>query len=170
MPHLKELTKKLYVEQGRKILKFILKRNGGDLQVAEEILHETFIAFLKSYKGFQHKSSFFTWLCKIALNKLADYYRKEVNYRSKVVIPSVEVFNQIIDPKISTEEKMSLDDLKTKVNQCLDLLPPKYRQLLHLKYYEELSHSEICLKLQLTSRQLEGQLYRARKAFAKFVF
>ena len=136
------------------------------MEIAQEVLQETWVAALKSYATFRHKSSYFTWLCKISLNKLADYYRSQVSHRSRTVVPAITKFNQIIDPKISLEEKLSLEELKTKVNQCLNLLPVDYRQLLQLKYYEELTSRQMSLKLNLPARSLEGKLYRARKRLA----
>ena len=149
-----------------KVLRFLLKRSKNP-EVAREVLQKTWVAALKSYHAFKHKSSYFTWLCKISLNKLADYYRDQVNRQSKVFVPSIEKFNTIFDPKISTEEKMVLDELKLKVNNCLDLLPKKYRQLLQLRYYEELSLKEIGFRLGFSTRSLEGKLYRAKKLLAK---
>jgi len=156
----------LYKTWGKRILKFILKRNGGDLEVAESVLQDTFIAAFKSFHTFHNKSSYFTWLCRIALNKMADYYRRQVHYRSHFIAPGLEELGKLMSPEISPEEKLSLDELKHQVNHSLDLLPPEYRQLLHLKYYQELSTRQICLKLHLTPRQLEGRLYRARKQLA----
>jgi RNA polymerase sigma-70 factor (ECF subfamily) len=153
----------LYQTLGQKILKFILKRSGGDLEAAEAVLQDTFIAAFKSFHTFHRKSTYFTWLCKIALNKLADYYRHQVHRRSRFVIPTINQLNSVIDPAISPEEKLALDELKAKVNACLGLLPLQYRRLLHLKYYEELSTREICLRLNLTPRSMEGKLYRAKK-------
>ena len=150
-----------------RLLRFLLKRTGGDVEIAQEVLQETWISALKSYHTFKHKSSYFTWLCKISLNKLADYYRGQVNRRSKVFAPSIEKFNAIIDPKISHEERLALEELKINVNKCLNLLPGQYRRLLQLKYYEELSLKEISLKLNLSPRSLEGKLYRAKRKLAK---
>ena len=149
-----------------KVLRFLLKRSKSP-EVAHEVLQETWVAALRSYRTFKHKSSYFTWLCKISLNKLADYYRDQVNRQSKVIIPGIEKFNAIFDPKISVEEKMVLDELKSKVNKCLNLLPSRYRQLLQLRYYEELSLKEISLRSKISLRSLEGKLYRAKKALAK---
>jgi RNA polymerase sigma-70 factor (ECF subfamily) len=157
----------IYHALSRKVLKFVLKRNGGDLETAEAVLQDTFIAAFRSYKAFRHKSSYFTWLCKISLNKLTDYYRNEVHRKSKFVIPSLNQLNSVFDPGLTPEEKLSLDELRNSVNSCLDLLPPEYRQLLHLKYYQDLTGREICLKMNLTPRQLEGKLYRARHTLAK---
>ena len=155
---------KTHVSQ--KVLRFLLKRT-GDPEVAQEVLQETWVAALKSYKSFRHKSSYFTWLCKISLNKLADYYRGQVNHRSKIIVPAIARFNQIVDPGLSLEEKLALDELRSRVNQCLNLLPPQYRRLLQLKYYEQLSSRQISVRLNLSGRALEGKLYRARKLLAK---
>ena len=157
----------LYHELGRKVLRVLLKRNGGDLEAAEAVLQDTFIAAHKSFHTFHRKSTYFTWLTKIALNKLADFYRHQVHYKSKIFVPSIEQFNSLVDPGLSSEEKLALDELRAKVNSCLNLLPAEYRRLLHLKYYQELSTREISLKLNLPPRSLEGKLYRAKKTLAK---
>lgn len=149
-----------------KVMWFLLKRSKNP-EIAREVLQETWVAALKSYRTFAHKSSYFTWVCKIALNKLSDYYRDQVRRDSKIIIPSIEKFNKIIDPNISVEEKLVLDELKIKVNKCLDLLPKQYRRLLQLRYYEEISLKQICIQLQLSRRSLEGKLYRAKKLLAK---
>src|SRR3989339_1829210 len=99
-----------------KILHFLLKRSGGDYEAAREAVQETWVAALKSYRTFRHKSSYFTWLCKIALNKLADYYRGQVRHQSHFVVPAVEKFNSIFDPSLSPDEKVALDELRAKVN------------------------------------------------------
>lgn len=157
----------LYKTLGRKILATVLKRNGGDLAAAEQVLQDTFIAAYKSFHTFKRKSSYFTWLTRIALNKLADYYRDQVNRRSKTIYPTLKQLSEYPDHSLSYYENLSLLDLKSQVNKCLDLLPPEYRRLLHLKYYEELSNSDICIKLNLSPRKLEGRLYRAKKSLAK---
>ena len=159
----------LYRLFGRRILKVILKRNGGDMLVAEEVLSDTFTAALKSFHTFKHKSSYFTWLTKIALNKMADYYRHRIHESSRLFAPSVDYFNSFIDPKISLEEEISLSELKTHVQKSLALLPKEYRDILDLRYLSDLSNQEICVKLDLTPRQLEGRLYRSKKAFAKIL-
>ncbi|OGD08868.1 hypothetical protein A2397_01010 [Candidatus Amesbacteria bacterium RIFOXYB1_FULL_44_23] len=157
------------VKLEKKVLRFILKRNGGNMEVAETVLQDTLVAAFKSYHTFRHKSSYFTWLCKISLNKMADYYRHQVHYRSKIVVPSLNVLESLVDPSLSPEEKLSLEELCLGVNKSLDLLPEKYRRLLHLKYYRQLSGREICLMLHISPRQLEGRLYRAKTKLAEVV-
>jgi RNA polymerase sigma-70 factor (ECF subfamily) len=159
----------LYKQLGTKILRFVLKRSGGDLNFAKQVVQDTFVAAFKSYSTFRHKSSYFTWLCKIALHKMTDYYRGQVNAHSHLVVPTLEQLDRLVDPQISPEERVSLNEFKQNVNRCLDLLPGQYRRLLHLKYYLDLSNREICLKLNLSPRKVEGRLYRARQALAGIV-
>ncbi len=131
-------------------------------------MQDSLVSALKSYHTFRHKSSYFTWVCKIALNKLSDYYRDQVRHQSHFVIPAIEKFNSIFDPAISHEERLALDELRAKVNACLNLLPKEYRELLQLRYYEQLPNRQISLRLRLSERSLEGKLYRARKAFSLY--
>jgi RNA polymerase sigma-70 factor, ECF subfamily len=165
----KQAITKLYKQLSKPILKFILKRNGGDLEIAEQVVQDTFVAALISFHTFHNKSTYFTWLCKIALNKMADYYRDQVHRKSKVIIPAANSLDQFLSPELAPEEKLAMDDLKNSLSKCLNLLPPEYRKLLQLKYYEELSSREISLRLNLSSRKLEGKMYRARKSLAAAV-
>ncbi|MEK7536680.1 MAG: sigma factor, partial [Patescibacteria group bacterium] len=59
------------------------------------IVTETFTAAWKSYKTFKHKSSFFTWLCRISLNKIADYYKDQINRRSHIIVHTLKQLYQI---------------------------------------------------------------------------
>lgn len=164
-----ELFSGLYRRFGQNILKFILKRNGGDLEAAEAVVQDTFVAAYTSFHTFHKKSTYFTWLCKIALNKMADYYRDQVNRKSKLVIPATRQLDQFLSPDLAPEEKIVLDELRVALSRCLNLLPQQYRKLLQLKYYEQLSSQEISLQMHLSPRELEGRLYRARKSLATVV-
>src|SRR3989304_8391162 len=102
-PKTHALLTRLYNQFGQRILKVILKRNGGDLQTAEQVLQDTYVAAYKSFHTFHHKSTYFTWLCRIALNKLADYYRGQVN-------KNFPLFTNLPVQELLPEEKIVLDE------------------------------------------------------------
>lgn len=158
---------KLYKQFVSPLTRFVFKKIGSDPENADIIVSETFEAAWKGYKTFKHKSSFFTWLCRIALNKIADYYRDQINRRSHLVVPTLKQLSQIESKDIPIEEKLALDELRTKVNEVLNLLPPEKRKLLQYKFYRDLTYKEISVKLNLSHRAVEGKMYRAKKAFAK---
>ncbi|QQG41576.1 MAG: sigma-70 family RNA polymerase sigma factor [Candidatus Woesebacteria bacterium] len=149
------------------LTKFVIKRVSGDSEAVEEVLSSTMVAAWRGWNTFRHKSSYFTWICRIALNKIADYYHDQVNRNSKIVVPLIDAFNNIDDKSLSPEETLALNELRRSVNDCLNLLPPEKRQLLQFRYWYDLSYSEIAKMLGLSERAVEGKLYRARHEFAE---
>jgi RNA polymerase sigma-70 factor (ECF subfamily) len=149
------------------LTKFVIKRVSGDSEATEEVLSSTMVAAWKGWGSFRHKSSYFTWVCRIALNKIADYYHDQINNNSKFVVPILDAITDMDNKSLSPEETLALKELRTSVNDCLNLLSPEKRQLLHFRYWYDLSYNEIAKMLGMSERAVEGQLYRARHEFAK---
>ncbi len=158
---------KVYQKLALPLTKFIIKAVGGKEEVVDEVLSETFIAAWKGWKTFKHKSSYFTWLCRIALNKIADYYRDQVNRNSGIIVPLFGNLDIPDSKTLSPEEKMALSELRESVNNCLNLLPYEKRRLLWFRYWKDLSYTEMARIMNISERAVEGKLYRARHDFAK---
>ena len=158
---------KVYRKLALPLTKFIIKAVGGKEEVVDEVLSETFIAAWKGWKTFKHKSSYFTWLCKIALNKIADYYRDQVNRNSGIIVPLFGNLDIPDSKTLSPEEKLALKELRESVNNCLNLLPYEKRRLLWFRYWKDLSYQEIARIMNISERAVEGKLYRAKHAFAR---
>lgn len=150
-------------------MKFIIKRMGGNIDGAEEVFSQTIEAALKGWHAFEHKSSFLTWICRIALNKMADHYRQQVNERSVLIAPGFEILANIGSSELNPEERMALADLKLAVAACIKLLPPEKRHLLYLKYWKDQSYQEIANLMGLTERAVEGQLYRTKQILKSII-
>lgn len=155
----------LYNNLALPLTKFVIKRIGGNPEAVDEVLSETMIAAWKGFKSFRHKSSYFTWLCRISLNKIADYWRDQVNENSHIVVPGIQKLLSLPSEEISAEEKLSLEELKKSVNDCLNLLPYEKRQLLWFRYWKDYSYAQIAKMLGISERAVEGKLYRARASF-----
>lgn len=162
---------KTFSEEFEKLMvpltKFIIKRVSGDSQAKEEVLSATMIAAWKGWNTFKHKSTYFTWLCRIALNKIADYYHDQVHEGSRIVVPLIDSLTDADPKSLSPEELLALGELRTSVNDCLNLLSPEKRKLLQFRYWYDLSYNEIAKILGISERAVEGQLYRARNEFAR---
>lgn len=156
---------KLYHKFALPLMKFVVKRMGGKTTAAEEVFEETMIAAWKGYNAFEHKSKFFTWLCRIAINKTADYYRTQINYKSRFIAPGLEDLANMQDKNLTPEEKASLDELRFCVKDCLDLLPTEKRNLLYLRYWKDMTIKGISEMFGVSERSAEGKIYRAKLAF-----
>ena len=159
--------KELYRNFSQPLFRFIAKRVGRNEDLIEEVFQETIIAGWHGYNTFKHKSSYFTWLCRIALNKIADYYHDQVNENSKIIVPFIDSLTDIDSKNLSPEESLSLKELRASVNRALNLLPLEKRQLLWFRYWKDYSYEKIGEIMGLSERSVEGKLYRAKHEFAK---
>ena len=158
---------KIYKEFALPLTKFVMKRMGANERQVEEVVEETVVAAWKGWNTFRHKSSYFTWLCRIALNKIADYYHDQINHNSKLIVPFIEALTDADNRSLSPEESLALKELRKSVNSCLDLMSPEKRKLLQFRYWYDLSYTEISKILGISERAVEGQIYRAKTEFAK---
>lgn len=149
------------------LTKFVMKRIGANKDEVDEIVEETFVAAWRGLQTFRHKSSYFTWLCRIALNKIADYYHDQINSRSGIIVPLIDAITQKDEKSLSPEESLALKDLRKSVNDCLNLLPYEKRQLLWFRYWKDMSYDEISKMIGVSERAVEGRLYRAKEEFIK---
>lgn len=147
------------------LMKFLVFRMGGEKQAAEEVFSQTIVAAWQGWHTFERRSSYFTWVCRIGLNKIADYYREEINRRSTFIVPTLESWANLKDNNLLPDEKLALDELKNAVRNCLLLLPEDKRKLLYLRYWRGLSLQEMSVVYATSERSIEGKLYRARADF-----
>ncbi len=145
------------------VMKFIVKRMGGDQQAAQEVFSRTVSAAWAGWHTFRHKSSYFTWICKIGLNKIADYYRDQVNDNSRWVLPVLENLAYADPDRLTPLEKLELAELRASLRECLNLLPDDKRQLLQFRFWRELSIKEIAKLTGSSERAIEGKIYRAKR-------
>lgn len=157
----------LYKQFMAPLTRFVFKKIGSNPDIAEEIVAETMAAAWKGFKTFEYKSSFFTWICRIALNKIADYYKTQFNRNSGIVVPLLEEIAYSDPTKLSLEEKLVLNDLKKSVNDCLNLLPTEKRRLLQFRYWLDMSYDQIAKITGMSVRSIEGKIYRAKSEFAQ---
>jgi len=157
----------IYRELLLPVTKFVIKRMGVNEVEAEEVVESTFVAAWRGWNSFEHKSSYFTWLCRIALNKIADYYHDQINHNSKLIVPFIEALTETDSRSLSPEESLALKELRKSVNSCLDLMSPEKRKLLQFRYWYDLSYTEISKILGISERAVEGQIYRAKNEFVK---
>ena len=125
---------------------------GKNRIVAEEITQDTFLTALKSVRGYTGKIDIFSWLIGIANHKIVDYYRrkkKEHKNVNQICLDNTHSGLQIIDSGFEC---------------ALFNLPVHYRQVLLLKYVEEMPVQDISRIMNRSPKSIEGILTRARIA------
>lgn len=132
-----------------------------DKFVADDIFQEGFLDIFNKLNTFQEKSSLYTWMNRIMVNKALMHVRK-----SNVIYTSLSIseFDDIPDEDSFSNEVISdLDALEAKeVLQLLMELPDKYSIVLNLYAIDGLKHSEISEQLGISIALSKKILSRAR--------
>jgi len=157
----------LYDRYFDRVYSLVVNQVDRNRDIAEDIVQETFLAALKSAKGFKGRSSAYTWLCSIAYHKVADHYRRQSRERKRMVSGiDVDTVDDTENPGRQPQPDSLIESAETRqvVNEALAKLPWDYRQVLILKYVEEMSVAEISQIMDRSPKSIEGLLTRSRKA------
>jgi RNA polymerase sigma-70 factor (ECF subfamily) len=139
-----------------RIRRFIANSLGAASAEAEDVLQETFIALADALPFFRGDSSLFTFACAIAHRKVLTLIR--TNARRARLMRTAPI------TEIVTQRETGAN---REFNRALGELRPEYREVLILKYVEEIQVSEIARILRVGEHAVESRLARARKALRK---
>jgi len=156
----------LYLRYVDRVYSLVFHQVGRNKSVAEDIVQETFLSALKSISKFRGQSELYTWLCSIAYHKIADFYRRQGRQDKRVEQPpgiGAAELERIRDSEPLASSKLESEEDRQVVDQALLSLPLPYRQVLMLKYIEEMPVLEISQVMRRSPKSVEGLLARARK-------
>jgi len=140
-------------------------RNAQD---AEEVLQETFLKVFDKLYQFEGKSSFSTWLYRIATNEALMLLRK----RKPVTLVSLEeplgddyrqqIRRDLVDWSTSPQDLYLKKEFQEKIDYILLTLPENYRAVFVLRDIQGLSAKEVSEILGITIATVKARLHRAR--------
>lgn len=136
-------------------LRAYLIRACGDRSLADDLLQESYLRFLRS--GFEgedddHRKNY---LFRIATNAMRDHFRRKR--------PETEEVPER-DPAPGHDHEVHL---RSDVGSAMSELSMKDRQMLWLAYVEGSSHEEIAAALKLRTASIRSMLFRARQRLAE---
>lgn len=145
------------------VLKMVNNRDDAD-----DLTIEAFGKAFRRLHQYTPQYAFSTWLFKIASNNCIDFIRKKriqalsldqgfTNEDGDSMAFSVR--DEELDPAEALEKAQRVRKMREVVNQ----LKPRYRELVELRYFKELSYEEIAEELDLPLGTVKAQLFRARE-------
>lgn len=138
---------------------FLYARLGGDASAVDDLLQETVIEAVRGAATFRGDARLSTWMCAIAGRRVARYYERE--RRDEVRRANLRL---VADP---TDEVFERAEQRDEVARALGRLPVSHRQVLVLKYLDDLAVDEIARELGRTRVQVQSLLQRAREGLRR---
>jgi len=133
----------------------------------EDAVQEIFIKAYKNIQSFDANRKFSSWIYRIAHNEFINHIR--LHARDPLPFLDFEVDTLIPHPFSDDTPESDLEKKETKelMDKALKKLSPKYREILLLFYYEELSYEEIADILRIPKTTVGVRLNRAKKELKK---
>ena len=160
-----ETFTELYNQNFEYVYSFVSIRTVCDAQITEEIVQETFTAAWLAQDQFRNGSTYRTWLCAIAKNKLYEHYRKKITADKHLIFDTDNIIEQSSDFEL--EQLVISSETRVQVQEALNIINPVYRYSLILKYIDGYSIKQIAKHLGRTTKAIDGVLQKAKTSFIK---
>lgn len=164
-------------EHGDFLFRFALLRVNSR-ELAEDLVQETFLSALKSYKNFNRRSSLRTWLVSILKNRIIDHYRKTSAHTTLTEsdLKSADE-NADFDERgrwreghgpdewdLQPDRHVQQNEFMAILRACLKLVPALAANVFSLREIDGMDSKQICKDLNISQSNLWVLLHRARKS------
>ncbi len=132
----------------------------------EDILQEIFIKVYQNLNEFDESLKFSSWIYRIAHNEVISHYRY---YKNRPRVLANDNFENIFDSikdNVDLEKTVNAELINQQVQQIINDIDIKYREIIILRYFEEKDYEEIADILKKPKGTVATLLNRARKQLA----
>ncbi|MFN5370733.1 MAG: sigma-70 family RNA polymerase sigma factor [Bacteroidia bacterium] len=147
---------------------YLLMKMVNNRDDAEDLTIEAFGKAFKNIEQYTPNFAFSTWLFRIATNNCIDFIRKKrmVTVSLDKTFEGDDGGEMTMDVRSNTldpEENLIRKQKNVLMQSLVTKLKPRYRTLVEMRYFQELSYEEIAEKLDLPIGTVKAQLFRSRE-------
>lgn len=156
------------MERYRSSIYHMMLKMVNNREDADDLTLEAFGKAFNKLKTYAPKYAFSTWLFKIATNNCIDYIRKKrlnlLSIDDTVEKDGTQSFSTNLKAStLDPEEKFIKAQRVKLMRKVMSKLTVKYRLMIELRYFEELSYDEIARELDIPLGTVKAQLFRAKE-------
>jgi len=135
---------------------------------AEDITIKTFSKAFDKIDLYNDNYPFKTWLITISKNIFIDSVRGKKNETLSINKENSEAYH-VSDTEPSPEDKIIIEQNLAELLGHIKKLKPKQQEIIHLRYFKELSYKEISATLNESMSAVKVNLMRAKKMLAEII-
>jgi len=151
------------------IYNYQLKRTHNEND-AEDITIQSFSKAFDKINSFDNKYQFKTWLTTISKNIHIDLIRKNKKSINTTTSEGQEAeAYKIVDNNPTPEDNLITEQNLAKLLEDIKQLKPKYQEVIHLRFFKELTYREISQHLNEPMSNVKVKLLRAKKILAEII-
>ena len=139
---------------------------GGDHDAADELAQDTFVKAYGALAKFRGDSQLYTWLYRIMMNASIQQSR-QVKKRQHVSTDDVQ---HVLEAEGGTPvDSMERSETTRLIEQAIETLPPKQRQVFLMRFYDELSYDDIAAIVGTSVGGLKANYFHAVKKIGEYL-
>lgn len=151
-----------------KLDRYISRQTNLPKDLRDDVLQDVFIKSYQNIASFDPTQSFNSWIYRICHNTIINDWKKNKRYRDGL---SFGLDSNTFLHNIASDENAAIfaeNNIQQEQIKCaLGKIKEKFRSILILRYFEELSYDEISDILHIPSGTVATHIFRAKKALAK---
>jgi RNA polymerase sigma-70 factor (ECF subfamily) len=137
-----------------------LTRNQQD---ANDLAQETFMHAYRSLRNFKQRSTFYTWIYRIAVNLTLNFLkRRKRDEKREVHVEDYSIDVKSAASSLSPERSSMKKELSEKLKEAIDSLPLTYRTSFVLVVFQGMTHSQAAKVLRCSENTVSWRMHKAR--------
>lgn len=133
-------------------------------QDASDLAQEAFMQAFKSLKSFKQRSSFTTWIYRIAVNLALNFLKRRKRESAQEFLDESQSSGKgTEDSSLSPEGRSLKKELAERMQSAIDSLPLAYRASFTLVVFQGMTHSQAARILGCSENTVSWRMHKARK-------
>lgn len=163
--HTREQGFRLLMSRYQERLYLHIRRMVDGHEDANDVLQNCLLKVFRNIDAFKGESALYTWLYRIATNEALTYLKKRQR-RAVQFLPAEEVVSA---QHMQADSWMDGEEIRQRLQQAMNELPDRQKQVFVLRYYDELSYQEMAEILQTSVGGLKASYHHAVKKIERFL-
>ena len=142
-------------------------------ETALDFSQEVFLKVYASLRSYRPQYKFSTWLFKIASNYMIDYWRKKkistTSIDQPLDGPEGSACIQLADDGPGVERQLELQELRGRIDQAMDRLPPALRELFVWRHVNGFSYEEMADIKSLPVGTVKNRVFQAKEMLKRLL-
>ncbi len=157
----------LYERYEARLMRYIKRLSHVSEVEAEDILQESFIQIWRNLRAFDQSLKLSSWIYRIVHNQVISSFRKKKSYHKD----DVQAWDDSLDATMPDDTPLADAaedlDIDFTTHEILEQMPMAYKEVLVLKFLENMSYEEISDVLKMPEGTVATRINRAKKTFRK---
>jgi RNA polymerase sigma-70 factor, ECF subfamily len=161
----KKAFEELMRKYEKKIFSFVIRMVRNE-EVAIDLTQDFFIKVFNVLDKYNFEYKFSTWAYRICYNLVIDHIRKNQAQVSSLDDESISAKDMLSSENVNSDDgfkNLSREETRVYVWKLVELIAPKYRELILLRYIQDLKYEEIAEITALPVGTIKNRIFKAKE-------